>query len=810
MGIKYQFNNPGNGLGDRVLSTTIPRDIKNAYVCLDCGYEFVALKSAKCRRCESKIKEANKLLDKSDQIKYKPNVKNKFDWQIRMNTNFPLVWHNNPWVDDFGVEDLTKGIGPGMGTQMSNSSGLHATNNYRISVESALNITIPQGPPYGDLHLSEEEKNAPPEIDRRYWLITSGGKEDYTSKIWPYDRWQAVVDALPEITFVQIGLNCHFHPPLEGKNVINMVGQTEDHDSGVRRLFKLFLHCDGSMGLLSAHMHIAGASPFFKPCVVVAGAREPAYFEQYNFHRYLNTNGWFVCPKDLNDDRTRAFSAMERVCWRRSVEACPNKVKYNYAGYEYFVARCLDVITVEDVVKGIKGYYEGGRLEPIEAVDGKKSIVVPDARLADLQEIVEDIVEGTEQDNKIYEQLIAKGLRDLSEDAPAEAKLPQSPNAIFIKPVKEDSEELLLQATVEHNIAARLSPKEERTIIIPKQPKVFKMLCNAHYWGGGERSSAFLMKLMLDEGYEVHLYPAKYHEGQFVVGYEYGLFLEEHPEIRVYKGTSSDGKMKVTDPCDVFCIYANDLVYGFDKPQFSSLMRLQARRKVMILNYKIGKVPEVVWTRQWDKYGFLNNTLRSAFIRRYPEARAFALAPPVDNEAFLDTQLDPFQEPLHIVKLSSQGDNKHPEETNDMIRQIRQFHPNAKFSFMPAPSFLNTNLDGVFAYKKNEIPVIDFLVKGNLFWYPLPDGYTDQGPRVLVEAMSLGLPAIADNRDGAAERIKPGITGWLCNSHDEYAEVLKDITIEQLYKMGKAAKETAERWWKPENWVAQLVGDTTD
>jgi glycosyltransferase involved in cell wall biosynthesis len=794
--LKYQFNNH-NGLGDTILATCLPRDIKNAYVCNDCGYEFVAMKSAKCRRCEANIKAANENRDERDHEKYIPNVRKKFNFLIRMNTFFPLVWKHNPWLDEFDAEDQTVGIGPGMGTQMSNSSGLHACNNYRISVENALGITIPQGPPYPDLHLSEAEKSAPPEIDRRYWLLTRGGKEDFTAKIWAYDRWQSVVDALPKITFVQIGLREHFHPPLRGKNVINMVGETEDRAEGVRRLFKLFYHCDGSVGLLSAHMHIAAASPFHKPCVVVAGAREPACFEQYNFHRYLNTGGWVVCPKDPADERTRGHTAIETVCWRRSVEACPNKVRHTYEGGEYYIARCVDMITAEDVIKAIKGYYEGGMLAPIETTPAP-AVVVPELPRPVLSE-----AEGSPP-IRVAKQVVDVQTLDIKKRKKREEG---SDKAIFVERAEKSEPERDLRQAIKKMLDSGDSGNGVKAK--PADSKVFKVLCNAHTWGGGERSATTIIEMMLQRGYQVHLYPSKYDKllERFAVGYEFGLFLEEHPEIVLYSTEHKlKGEYKITDPCAIFLVYANDLVFKFNEPRFACFARLQAKRKVMILNYKIGKTAAVIHTRQWDKYGFLSNTLRSEFVRLFPEARTFALAPPVNNQPYLERKLPQFQPPLHFVKVSSQGDNKHPEDTNDLIDQIRKSHPDARFSFMPAPSFLDTQKEGIFAYRKNEIPVIDFLAKGNIFWYPLPDNYTDQGPRVIIEAMSLGLPAIADNRDGAKERIIPNETGWLCNSHSDYAEILKDVTVSQLWKMGLKAKERAARIWKPENWLEHIIG----
>jgi glycosyltransferase involved in cell wall biosynthesis len=849
-GTKYQFNNR-NGFGDIVLATCLPRDIKNSYVCEDCGYEFVALKTAKCRSCEQRIKEENETRPKDDQLKYIPNVKKKFNWLIRMQTTFPMVWKHNPWLDDFAVEDQTIPIGPGMGTQMSNSSGLHASNNYRISVENALRVTIPQGPPYPDLHLSESEKSEPPEIDRRYWLITRGGKEDYTSKIWPYDRWQEVVDALPQITFVQIGLRKHFHPPLQGANVINMVGQTEDREEGIRRLFKMFYHCDGSLGLVSAHMHIAAAFPFHKPCVVVAGAREPSTFEQYHFHRYISNGGWLLCPKDETDERTVAHANITTSCWRKSVCACPRKIKYNYEGIEYHVCKCLDMITAADVVRGVLGYYEGGRLAPIEEQDAKRIISVPkipDEKLdmpkfapkVKLGDLDSDLLRSSKVDGAVLvdsppvfiEPAVADPLDEIRQPvgleqlkAIREERYRRQQEAASVKdedtdkdaPVKLslDGARTAIDAEAEKLAIATDGVEKEaepidRCVLPTGSPKTMKILCNAHTWGGGERSATTLMNLMINEGFEVHLYPSKFNHAahDFAVGYEFGLFLEQHPEIVVYSSKlKSKGELNITDKCNLFLLYANDLVYSFNQPRFVAMARLRAKRKIMILNYKIGKTAAVIWARHWDKYGFLCNTLRSAFVRVYPESRTFVLAPPVENQPFLDRKLPPFEEPFHFVRVSSQGDAKHPQNTNEMIDQIRVFHPDAQFSFMPAPSFLDTSKPGIFAYQKNEIPVIDFLSKGNIFWYPLPSEYTDQGPRVLVEAMSLGLPGIADNRDGAMERIVHGDTGWLCNSHSEYAKMVKDMIIEDLYSAGKRAKERAARIWRLEHWVDQILGD---
>jgi len=52
----------------------------------------------------------------------------------------------------------------------------------------------------GDIHLSSEEKawiSQVQEITKEpvpFWLVAAGGKFDYTTKWWPQERYQAVVD----------------------------------------------------------------------------------------------------------------------------------------------------------------------------------------------------------------------------------------------------------------------------------------------------------------------------------------------------------------------------------------------------------------------------------------------------------------------------------------------------------------------------------------------------------------------------------------------------------------------------------------
>ncbi|MFA5192395.1 MAG: glycosyltransferase [Verrucomicrobiia bacterium] len=99
-----------------------------------------------------------------------------------------------------------------------------------------------------------------------------------------------------------------------------------------------------------------------------------------------------------------------------------------------------------------------------------------------------------------------------------------------------------------------------------------------------------------------------------------------------------------------------------------------------------------------------------------------------------------------------------------------------------------------------------FLSHGSVFWYRLPAALRDQGPRVIVEAMAAGIPCIADNRDGAKDRITPE-TGWLCNTAQDYISAVGEIVSnpEILRCKGQAARQRATEHFRPERWLEALL-----
>lgn len=353
--------------------------------------------------------------------------------QVQVNSTVPHIWDHNPnlersmWVNILDPLTFWSGnekpspdqmlelnkkaiavalkedvpvrlyIGPGKLTNASNRKDLHFANAYRIGMEMALGVQISQGPIRPDIYMTQEEYEAPPIIEPPYWLITAGEKGDWTCKTFPFAKWQEVVEKLPQIKFVQLGSTAHKHPKLSGDNVVNFIGKTQHKDYGLRMLFNLFNNCEGSMGLVSFQMHLTAA--FNKPCITIAGAREPVHFTRYPGQGgYLATDGCLPCTirteKGAPTDEPNA-------CWYCSLERCPYHREYG----EQEIPLCADLFTSDDVVRAIMRYYDGGRLSFDKPAGPSKLVnIVPNVKkmkgIVDSITPPKEVVEKNKEDIK--------------------------------------------------------------------------------------------------------------------------------------------------------------------------------------------------------------------------------------------------------------------------------------------------------------------------------------------------------------------------------------------------------------------------
>ena len=282
--------------------------------------------------------------------------------QIGVRTTAMQIWRNNPYVDlSIDQKNADKVIQVHYDLiHKSNFIPIHFMNALRKDLEKQLNVKIEQGDFKVDIHLSEQEKNDFKLLtqlgvgNKPFWIIDAGYKHDFTAKMWQFAKYQQVVDALKDqVLFVQIGQKNpkHFHEPL--KNVINAIGKTQN----TRQFIKLMYHSSGVLTPVSFPMHLStmcGRPDRIlktRPCVVIAGGRQPSQWQAYTNHAYIHRCGQLPCCdhggcwkariKPLNDG-----SSLDKSICVFPVESDSGQL----------VPMCMHSISVEQVVQAIRRY----------------------------------------------------------------------------------------------------------------------------------------------------------------------------------------------------------------------------------------------------------------------------------------------------------------------------------------------------------------------------------------------------------------------------------------------------------------------
>lgn len=234
--------------------------------------------------------------------------------------------------------------------------GFHEYFNQKLGTKAKLTEFRPK------LVMSKDEiENRP--FKEPYWVFLSGGKRDFPAKIWDQIWWQELISATKnDINWVQCGGGSNNHIMHSAKRGIlaNKVAKTSCRD-----FIRLIYHSEGVVCAVTFAMHIAAA--LNKPCVVIAGGREPWWWEAYNKenrlvnmrigdprwkppadddfvpHRYLHTMGKLDCCR-------------KHGCWKSKVTGrgtvCSNVVTQHGQA----MPKCLAMITPEQVVEAIYSY----------------------------------------------------------------------------------------------------------------------------------------------------------------------------------------------------------------------------------------------------------------------------------------------------------------------------------------------------------------------------------------------------------------------------------------------------------------------
>ncbi len=283
-------------------------------------------------------------------------------YEIHVSGSCASLWQDNPHVTKFW------GATPPQNMPMyrlsyldclrqSHQRQLHFLTAFHHDLSEKLGVPVPVRFPRGDLHLSPQQRRQRP-VEEPYWYLVAGGKTQITTKLWSTERFQTVVDCLrqQDVRVVQGGATHpgHLHPPLHG--VRNMIGKTS-----LRDVLWLVYHAEGVICPVTYSMHVAAALE--KPCVVIAGGREPWWWEAYvnaperHFgedcvpiktpHKYLT--GSDVCPRGMG-------------CWTvhtapspaNSKETLCDQIVHDDSGQT--IPLCLASITPAMVVEAVFEY----------------------------------------------------------------------------------------------------------------------------------------------------------------------------------------------------------------------------------------------------------------------------------------------------------------------------------------------------------------------------------------------------------------------------------------------------------------------
>lgn len=189
-----------------------------------------------------------------------------------------------------------------------NERGIHFMQGWCEHLENALGVRVPLLTDRPHLYFP-----GPTPQQEDFWLVCSGGKDDFTTKLWGTANYASVVRMLRgKVRFIQVGRAESEHPHLTDCEY--MVGKTS-----LRQLFELVRRCRGVLCGISLLMHVAAALD--KTCVVIAGGREPVQWNAYPKQHYLHTVGALFCVSTQGHEG--------RACWRSRVVAVGDGTHYD-------------------------------------------------------------------------------------------------------------------------------------------------------------------------------------------------------------------------------------------------------------------------------------------------------------------------------------------------------------------------------------------------------------------------------------------------------------------------------------------------
>jgi len=685
-----------------------------------------------------------------------PNVR------LGVKTGSAHIWDNNPYVDPgFQEESAFVNIGLKWLTNKSNQVNWHMVNSFRLSMEMELGVRIEPGFTRPDVWMSREEIEREPIVDGPYWIITTGGEPGWPAKMYPMDRWQYVVDQLKDkIQFVQLQLKGDPLPKL--KNVVDLVGKTEDPETGIRDLVNVFYNSQGSVGLVSMHMHMSAA--FDNACVVVAGAREPAWFTQYIGHRYLDTLGLLPCSVNHEKEKDSYFQV---GCWKTSLESCLERQENSgmnpvLHGEDGKTPPCVEILPPERVVEAIEFYYSRPypRLKYGEKVANRffKNITGEEKTVVYVRKQPEErtVVYLTGRELNLLASLNSKGGGEQSALKIAQVLIEADCKVNFYPWDKVHEQYQYVPGEFLHSIDTykngrmMKSMKPGLPLLFYANDQIFDFVKNPETLELFEKSSSVAIAINWMNGQ----LPKAQHLA------DTGKLRAVIFQCEEKQGEFVRDMIKFPEPFDL------EIQPGAIELEIFSSLKIRKRGRdedLVVLKHCVGDYRKYVTERSARGGDKIHAWQRN--IIKEPDTEFY--------KRFLS-------------------------DMKGVRFEFMEAHPELKEAFKNEPRMV--------FHEWNSMPVPEFLSRGHVYLYRTSNMWRDNFPRVVGEALAAGLPVLTEPRDGTKDRVEHGDTGFHCIDYDGFLYGLKLLKRKEAYRyeMGQSAREWAKEYLDPRNWVNVL------
>jgi len=351
--------------------------------------------------------------------------------------------------------------------------------------------------------------------------------------------------------------------------------------------------------------------------------------------------------------------------------------------------------------------------------------------------------------------------------------------------------------------------------------KEINVLASLSSKGGGEQSACKIVELLRKAGWKVNFHPwDSVHESYDKE--KYGI--SNHS----FKG-DMQANMVAGAP---LLFYANDQIGAFCKDSESIVAKSSA--VIVGINYINSDLPKCRWLDKTNKLKaviFQNTEKKSEFERDrlgFEDTKQIVLFGAIELAKYLEVcpkkreKNDPFVILKHCVadgrkyvteESVKRGDKIHlwqkkfdKELDTKFYSRLLKDTKNTRFEFMEAHKELRDHFKGssrMVFHKWNSMDVGEFLSRGHIYLYRTSNQWRDQYPRVVAEALAVGLPVLTEPRDGTKDRVDHAKTGFYCVHYDEFLLNVKTLQrkTDLCFEMGDAAKKWAKTNLDPEKWV---------